>query len=1025
MKSLRLSSYRPFGLLVWALALTLLGQPIAPLSVTHGAPGVGRATTSEKPTTTSAPDAATKARVEENYGKLPLSFEANKGQTDARVKFISRGQGYSFFLTPSEAVMTLNRAEAKEQGARAKKETSATLRMKLVGANEQPRISGLDEQAGKTNYFLGNDARQWKTDVPNYGKVKYEGVYPGVDVVYYGNQQQLEYDFIVAPGADPKQIKLSFAGARQMRLDENGDLILKTQAGEVRQHKPIVYQEENGKRREITSRYVLAGHSQVHFKIGEYDVSQPLVIDPILSYSTFLGGKYDSNPEGITVDAAGNAYVTGRIAVSATEPTEFPTTQGSLQMASDPTRHEGNYTFVTKFNADGSALLYSAIIGGTRGIPYLDSRGQTRYELTNSSQDIAIDTSGNAYVTGWTRSTNFPTTPGAVQAQTKVTTRDASDAFVVKLNPSGSAVVYATLLGQGKSAASSIAINNSGEAWLTGATGANNFPTTRNAYQNVLKSPGASAFVSKLNSTGTQLLYSTYLTSGSGDGGNDIAVDASGNAYVTGSTGSSCDAAGRPPVDPFPTTEGAFRRDLGDGCVGTGSSRFTFVTKFDSGGAVVYSTLVGISVGEAIAVDAAGNAYVAGKTVKGTDFPITPDAFQTQITGATSTSAGFVTKLNANGSGLVYSTYINGVGNNPDLIGLAIDTEGSAYVTGYVSTVNKDTFVTTSKDAPFNSPVGIFATKLNPAASALVYSVILGQGRDPSIAVDGRGNTYLAGVVGRDVSFPTTPNAFQTQRNTTNPSGSDAFVSKIGAVSAPRPVQNVSAASYAGAALASDSIVTAFGSGLASALEVAVSNPLPTTLAGTTLKVKDSAGTERSAALFFVSPTQINYLIPSGTASGQATVTVTSADGIISTASVQIENVAPGLFAADASGRGVAAAVVLRVKANGEQVYEPVARFDPSQNKMVAVPIDLGPEGEQVFLIAYGTGLRYRSGLNGVNLRLGGTDAQVLYAGPQNDFVGLDQSNVRIPRSLAGRGEVDILLSMDGRTANTVKVWIK
>ncbi|MDQ3012188.1 MAG: hypothetical protein M3X11_15945 [Acidobacteriota bacterium] len=213
MKSLRTLSYRTFGLLVWALALALIVQPIAPLTVTRGA---GRMKTSEKPATNSTPNTVTRARVEENYGKLPLSFEANKGQTDARVKFLSRGQGYSFFLTPNEAVMTLNRAEAKEQGARTKKETSAPLRMKLVGANEQPRISGLDEQAGKSNYFLGNDARQWKTDVPNYSKVKYEGVYPGVDLVYYGNQQQLEYDFIIAPGADPKQCffvaELSAAG---------------------------------------------------------------------------------------------------------------------------------------------------------------------------------------------------------------------------------------------------------------------------------------------------------------------------------------------------------------------------------------------------------------------------------------------------------------------------------------------------------------------------------------------------------------------------------------------------------------------------------------------------------------------------------------------------------------------------------------------------------------------------------------------------------------------------------------------
>jgi len=560
MKSLNTLSYRSFGLLVWVLALALLGQPLVPLAVTHGA---GRATASEKPATTSAADAATKARVEENYGKLPLSFEANKGQTDPRVKFLSRGQGYSFFLTPNEAVMTLgSRPEAKEQGARAKKETSATLRIKLVDANQQPRVIGMEEQAGKSNYFLGNDARQWKTDVPNYGKVKYESVYPGVDVVYYGNQQQLEYDFIVAPGADPKQIKLSFAGAQQMCLDENGDLVLKTRAGEVRQHKPVVYQEVNGARQEIASRYIPIGKDRVGFEVSAYDSSKTLVIDPVLSYSTFVTGNNGGGvAENIAVDAAGNAYITGWTTI------DFPTTAGAPRPTPvTPPANEKwsglSYVFVAKLNPSGSEVIYSAMIGGTRAVP---TEG-VFYDLENRGADIAVDAAGNAYVVGSTESRNFPTTPGAITAAYNADLGPneygpKGAGFALKLNATGNALEYSTLLLQ--ALPRGVVVDAGGNAYITGS-GNQGFPTTAGAFQpNQRRDPGidfpaSDAIVAKLNPTGTGFIFSTFIGGGASDIGWDIALDAAGSAYITGYTAKSVVNNGAVITSPFPETRAAF-----------------------------------------------------------------------------------------------------------------------------------------------------------------------------------------------------------------------------------------------------------------------------------------------------------------------------------------------------------------------------------------------------------------------------------------------------------------------------------
>ena len=348
------------------------------------------------------PDPAAHAQVRKRYGNLPLSFEANHGQSDSTVKFLSRGSGYSLFLTSNEAVLVLSQSEADESrtasrvnrtAVRARHRKSAVVRMTLVNANPQSQAAGHDALPGKSNYFIGNDPAKWRTNIPTYAKVKYEGVYPGVDLVYYGNHGQLEYDFVVAPGADPRLVTLAFEGAREVHIDARGELVLGVEGGEVRQHKPVVYQEVAGVKQEVAGRYVMNGKRQVGFRVADYDASLPLIIDPVLVYSTYLGGSSFDDPLGIAVDGAGSAHVTGL-----TTSTDFPTTAGTVQ----PTHAGGSYdAFVTKLDATGSVRLYSTYLGGSGNFDH--------------GKGIAVDAAGSAYVTGLTNSTNFPTTAGAVQ----------------------------------------------------------------------------------------------------------------------------------------------------------------------------------------------------------------------------------------------------------------------------------------------------------------------------------------------------------------------------------------------------------------------------------------------------------------------------------------------------------------------------------------------------------------------------------------------------------------------------------
>ena len=728
-----------------------------------------------------------KAPTIRNWGHLPLSFEPNRGQTDARVRFLTHTGDNALFLTPSEAIFTLstppNRSasqvaprKAHNAGLTVENSTQTALRMQIVGAD--PKASALQRQplAGRINYFCGKDPAKWQVGVPTFGQVGFHGVYPGVDLVYYGNQRNLEYDFVVAPHADPKQIQLHFAGAQGVRIDAAGDLVVRAYGRELTWRKPVVYQQEATGRHPVAARFRLktlpSGQRGIGFAMGHYDSARPLVIDPVLVYSTYLGGSASDGGDSISVDDAGNAYVAG-YATSL----NFPTTAGVVQTVNHAAPASASNAFVTKFNAAGTALLYSTYFGGSG-----------RYGDTAVA--AAIDADGNIYVTGYTSSLDFPVTPGAFQSVNKASPAGNFTAFVTKLNATGSALLYSTYLGgSGQNTGDgghAIAIDNNGNAYIGGTTSSPDFPTTAGAFQRVNHAQNprySNAFVTKLNATGTSLLYSTYLGGGNGlngDAADGIAIDSTGSAYVTGSSYCS----------DFPTTPGAFQRVSVAHDIGSSNA---FVTKLDpTGASLVYSTFLGGStnVGDAaasIALDSSNNAYITGYA-SSTDFPTTLGAFQRVNRAQGGDFNAFVTKLNATGSALIYSTYLGGSGATFDRgNAIKVDGSGNAYVAGGAGSTDFPTtpgaFQRVKLTGTSTYTASAFVTQLNANGSALLYSTFLGGSGingdvANGIALDSRGNVYITGAA-YSVDFPLTSGALQSTNKAASSSGSNIFVTKM------------------------------------------------------------------------------------------------------------------------------------------------------------------------------------------------------------------------------------------------------
>ncbi len=674
---------------------------------------------------------AVRAAIVKGYGNLPLSFQENKGPVHDSVRYLSRGPGYTLLLSSTEAVLTLQRGSVKPPG-RLEPVEGEQIRIRCLGTNPEAKITGTDELPGKSNYFIGTDPANWRTDVSNYAKVKIEGLYPGTDLVYYGNRQQLEFDWIVKPGADPKAIRFAVEGDAGHRLDAEGNLIL-DEKGDLRLNRPMIYQAGTGSRTEIAGGYVLFGNRDVGFRLDNYDPRLPLVIDPVLSYSTFLGGSM-AHGYAIAVDSSGNAYVSGEAGTGF--PLLYPF-QG---------KHAGGMSdiFVAKLNPWGSALIYSTYIGGS------DRDAQW---MQYSGNGIAVDGSGNVYITGTTFSSDFPTRNALQVAYSG----GGSDAFVTKLNASGNALVYSTYIGGGgKDQGFGIAVSSSGNAFVTGSTDSSNFPKA-NPFQGSNTAAKSDAFAIKMDASGSALLYS-YLYGGSeNDYGTAIALDSADNAYLTGRTGST----NFPTKNPFQSTNKS--PQMGD----------AFVTKVNALGEVVYSTYLGgdyTEEGSGIAVDASGNVYVTGFTGS-PNFP-TANAFQPTRGGGFDV---FITKLNSSGNALVYSTFLGGAEDEYGG-GIAVDSSGNVYVTGRTESTNFPTA------GPFQPTGGgasgdAFVATLDSSGGSLLFSSYLGGANyehGNGIAVDSARNIYVTGV-SLSADFPT---AHPFQPSLAGMSA--AFVVKIG-----------------------------------------------------------------------------------------------------------------------------------------------------------------------------------------------------------------------------------------------------
>ena len=783
----------------------------------------------------STPDPAARTRIDNAYGKLPLQFEANQGQQPAQVKFLSRGKDYTVFLTLDGATLSLRKvrhqARIDKPGplvSEPKLEAAADLRLRLEGGNPAVTLTGAGPLPGTVNYFIGKDPTKWRTNVTTYSTVRYEQVYPGIDLVFYGNQRQLEYDFVLAPGSTPDAIRLSVEGAERTSVDPaTGDLVLRAAGQEIRFHKPVVYQPEaeDAPRQEVDGRFHV-DKDQVTFEIASYDHARALVVDPVLAYSTFLGGSSEDYATAVAVDKSGNAYVSGYTCSS-----NFPTTPGSYR----PTQpvhgsgtgcngvlnNSGSDVFVAKLNPAGSALIYSTYLGGSY------------YDYPAS---IAVDSAGDAYVAGDTASFDFPVTNGSVCAPVNINTGNCVfvvesscspvgsnvNGFVTKLNPAGSALLWSTFIGgTGQDYLSAMALDSSGDVYVAANTNSTvggdifcvgnpqvnyAWPTTAGAYLTAEPATGwqtnpHQAFT-KISADGSTMLYSTFfgpatnpnVSTGGGAYFTSIAVDSAGKAYIGGETTAST----------YTTTPGAYQTVCA-ACLNQ-ENQDGFIVAFDpsqSGSAsLLFSTFLGGNGTSpagtgcpypdgvyAIALDRSDDIYVTGSACS-VDFPTTAGAYQRtdpKPTGDCNTSNAFLAKLNSTGSTLEHSTFLNGPScfGRAAGYGVSVDSAGNAYVAGFT---NDAAFPTVNPlQAPGNG--GVFVAEVNKTASQLLFSTTLGYGGTDTgygIHADNHGNIYVAGITSGTL-FPTTTGAVQT---TYGGDFDDAFVTRIALTQADLSVTN-------------------------------------------------------------------------------------------------------------------------------------------------------------------------------------------------------------------------------------------
>jgi hypothetical protein len=783
-----------------------------------------------------AAESPTAAAQRASIAGLPLNFEQNLGQAPQQVQYLAHGAAYAIAITAQGAALTLG------SGARAS-ESPQMIRLRVHGATHASIPTAEDPLPGRVNYFVGSDPSHWRTNIATYNKVRYAGVYPGIDLIYYGTQGKLEYDFAVAPGAAPKTIGLSFEGARGLRVDDHGDLMIRTRDREIAFRRPVAYQvNEQGQRASVPASYRLHGN-QVRFEVGGYDHSKQLIIDPVLSYFSYLGGSgydiagvatptgspFNTSGQAAAIDSAGDLYVTG-----STQSTNFPlkaayeTAPAKVPAGTPPS------AFVTKFAPDGKSVIFSTYLGGTIG--------------SDQASSIAVDSSGNAIVVGTTGSNDFPVTSGAYQTvcNPKFTSGPNVEvpncpggagiaAFVSKFSPSG-ALLYSTFLSGSNTntTAYAVAVDTTGRAYVAGVTfpgaivpsgiGANQqipFPTTPGAvlttppystgaagYQNVL-SAQQDAFISVFDPTLSTLLYSTLFgepqVSNAGLGfegasftiGQAVTVDAAGNFYLAGT---SEDAS-------LETTAGAYEASASNCGTVTNNTLLNcaFVAKFSPVGSgtpsLIYGTYLGHTVGggygdlmTGIAADASGDLYINGYTNQAT-FPTTSGAYQTTcdqygVNGNTDTDCGsaFIAKLNPSGTALLASTYFggyyagaNGIPDNVSSMGpIALDAAGNVYIDGVAANGLPQVNPLGTNDGT-GGATSPFVAEFNPSLTTLIFSTLFSTGGQTQLGVDGLALDTSGNIyVAGSLGDPPTSAATSGAFQSTYGGGTaDAFVAKI------------------------------------------------------------------------------------------------------------------------------------------------------------------------------------------------------------------------------------------------------
>jgi hypothetical protein len=759
------------------------------IASTHTAASVQSAT---------ALSAAQKQDMTREYGDLPLAFEANQGQTSPDVRYLAHGQSYQLFLTNQEAVLTLRQPAAGAKSAkgasvlavRTQRKPNAAVknsvvRMHFDGANPAAEIAGTKQLLGKTNYFIGNDPKKWRTGVPSYEAVRYQEIYPGVDVLFYGRQRRLEYDFIVAPGADPRAIALSISGARKLELNSQGDVLMSVAGGKVVLQKPVVYQEVNGQRREIAGNYTITNEHQIRFAVGAYDRTQPLTIDPVLNYSTYVGGESTDLGLGLALDAAGDAYITGL-----TSSTAFPQMNPISGTAPADLVALGT-AFVTELNPTGTALLYSTYLGGSGNA------------FGDEAFAIALDAASppNIYVTGFTGSSDFPlsTTVLPFQGTAPASVAAASAAFLTELSPSASGtaqLAYSTYLGGDiNDEGFGIAVDAGGKVYVVGVTQSTTFPQVGTQITRGQISMGdvGNAFLSKLDPTmsGTPgLLYSTYIggtgagsnfLSGFADTAQAVTVDGTGDAYLVGGTMST----------DFPVAGAAIAGSAACGANGSGSAFISVVNTVAQ--TLTYSHCLsgnpgaeaafGVTLGTGVPAVATKIAYITG-TTSSASFPHTAGSIPPA--GSVVNGVAFLSMLNTLTGTLQYSTFLGGTASDTGF-SVASDSAGLAYVGGLTASADFPITQGALQETRSNPNGSGFVAKISPnghGISDLVYSsyftgqtvnTVLTPDSVQGIAVSGT-NAYIAGFM-TSPDMLTSAGAFQTTLGATG--ATNAFVADL------------------------------------------------------------------------------------------------------------------------------------------------------------------------------------------------------------------------------------------------------